>query len=515
MTAFLTRSAPIRASVVVLMTAGLGACAMDGPQYPIREASTPPPAVSAQTAATQSVPAQPVPAQLPTAPPAYAPSRAPSINAVNTMAAVRDAGATSEAVQSEATPPPATVTPSVEQDQAPITEAPVGANVLPQVNRRPGASTDNAAPPPTPTPVSRRALRSRTPAPAVHLQVAGRVESVDDLSHTVEVEKGDTVNTISNGLLTPKEALIKANRLKKPYELEIGRSLKIPVRKVYVVQAGDSLYGIAHRFSTPVDTLSDLNRLDAKSHLHPGQKIALPQLAKDIGPIARPGESAAELARAEDTPAPRRETPPASSEPAAPVESASSAVSSSRADPYAEPTTPRPYAAVSPRPPSRSSYQQPSAAPTAEMAAPPSDVQIQTAGRGRFIWPVRGDLLSGFGPKPDGQRNDGVDIAAPEHSAVRAAASGDVVYAGDQIPGFGNLVLIKHEGGWVTAYAHLALSEVKIREHVSQGSEIGQVGQTGGVAQPQLHFEIRYAPSPRDKARPIDPNLVLSRQSDD
>ena len=122
--------------------------------------------------------------------------------------------------------------------------------------------------------------------------------------------------------------------------------------------------------------------------------------------------------------------------------------------------------------------------------------------------------MSGFGPKPGGQRNDGVDIAAPEHSAVRAAASGDVVYAGDQIPGFGNLVLIKHEGGWVTAYAHLSTSEVKIREHVSQGAEIGQVGQSGGVDQPQLHFEIRYAPSPRDKARPIDPSLVLSNQTD-
>ena len=514
MTAFL-----MRAAVTALMTSALGACAMEAPQYPIREAAAPPP-----------VPVRPIPAQAAAAPPipapaAYAPSRAPSIIAVNTMASAqperRDAAATSELAQADTTQPaPATETPGLEHDQAPITEPPVGSGVLPQVNRRPGAAPENAEPPAAPAAVSRRASRSRTPSPppAAHPQVAGRVESVDDLSHTVEVEKGDTVNTISDGLMTPKEALIKANRLKKPYELEIGRSLKIPVHKVYVVQSGDSLYGIARRFSTPVDVLSDINRLDAKSRLRPGQKIALPQLAKDTGPMARPGESAAELARADDNPAPqnpslRREAPPMSSEPAA-VESASAASSSSRADPYAAPTAPRPYASVSPRPPSRSSYP-PSAAPTVEMGPPPSDSQIQIAGRGRFIWPVRGDLLSGFGPKPDGQRNDGVDIAAPEHSAVRAAASGDVVYAGDQIPGFGNLVLIKHEGGWVTAYAHLALSEVKIREHVSQGSEIGQVGETGGVAQPQLHFEIRYAPSPRDKARPIDPNLVLTRQSDD
>ena len=527
MTAFLSRTAsfraaPFRAVVVALMTAGLGACAMDAPLYPIREAAAPAPG-PVQPATVQPASAQPVPA-----PAAYTPSRPPSIIAVNTLAAAqpqqRDAAATSEVVQTDpSSPAPAPETPNLERDQAPITEAPVGSSVLPQVNRRPGAAPETPAPPLAPPPISRRAARTRIPPPAsaAHPLVAGRVESVDDLSHTINVEKGDTVNTISDGLMTPKESLIKANRLRKPYELEVGRSLKVPVHKAYVVQAGDSLYGIARRFSAPVDVLSDLNRLDARSRLRVGQKIALPELAKDIGPMARPGESAAELARAEDTPAPEREAAPASrhepspapTEPAA-VESASAASSSSRADPYAPPTTPRPYASVSPRPPSRSTYA-PSAAPTVEMGPAPSDAQIQTAGRGRFIWPVRGDLLSGFGPKPDGQRNDGVDIAAPEHSAVRAAASGDVVYAGDQIPGFGNLVLIKHEGGWVTAYAHLALSEVKIKEHVSQGSEIGQVGETGGVAQPQLHFEIRYAQSPRDKARTIDPNLVLNRQADD
>lgn len=517
MTAFLSRAA-----TVALMTSALGACAMEAPRYPVREAAASP---SLQPAPAQAVPPRATPAQATPAQAAYTPPRSPDIVAVNTMASAqperRDASATSDGVQTD---PPAAETPSPERDQAPITEAPVGPSVLPQVNRRPGsapqdAAPQDAAPSATPAPVSRRAARTRTPpaAPAAHPQVAGRVESVDDLSHTIEVEKGDTVNTISDGLMTPKEALIKANRLKKPYELEVGRVLKVPVHKAYVVQSGDSLYGIARRFSTPVDVLSDLNRLDAKSRLRPGEKIALPQLARDIGPVTRPGESAAELAKAEDSPAPRREAATTSSQPA-PVESASATSSASRADPYAQPAAPRPYASVSPRPPSRSSsylYPPPSAAPAAEVAPPPSEAQIQIAGRGRFIWPVRGDVLSGFGPKPDGQRNDGVDIAAPEHSAVRAAASGDVVYAGDQIPGFGNLVLIKHEGGWVTAYAHLSLSEVKIREHVSQGSEIGQVGETGGVAQPQLHFEIRYAPSPRDKARPIDPNLVLTGQADD
>ena len=121
---------------------------------------------------------------------------------------------------------------------------------------------------------------------------------------------------------------------------------------------------------------------------------------------------------------------------------------------------------------------------------------MPSAGRGRFIWPVRGEIISPFGVKGVGRRNDGVDVRAPQGSLVRAAAAGEVVYAGDQVPGFGNLVLVKHADGWVTAYAHLDKVSVQMRQTVTQGQELGQVGQTGGVTEPQLHFEIRYAPTP-------------------
>jgi murein DD-endopeptidase MepM/ murein hydrolase activator NlpD len=124
---------------------------------------------------------------------------------------------------------------------------------------------------------------------------------------------------------------------------------------------------------------------------------------------------------------------------------------------------------------------------------------------------VRGTMLSAFGPKGTGQRNDGLDLGAATGEPVRAAASGEVVYAGDQVPGFGNLVLVKHDGGWVTAYAHLARADVRMRQTVAQGQQIGSVGQTGGVEEPQLHFEVRYAPTATDKARPIDPALVLPK----
>ncbi|HWW25243.1 MAG TPA: M23 family metallopeptidase, partial [Caulobacter sp.] len=99
----------------------------------------------------------------------------------------------------------------------------------------------------------------------------------------------------------------------------------------------------------------------------------------------------------------------------------------------------------------------------------------------------------------------------PAGTPVRAAAAGEVVYAGNQVPGFGNLVLVKHADGWVTAYAHLSSTEVKMRQQVAQGATLGAVGQTGGVTEPQLHFEVRYAPTPKDKARPVDPGLVLPK----
>jgi murein DD-endopeptidase MepM/ murein hydrolase activator NlpD len=149
--------------------------------------------------------------------------------------------------------------------------------------------------------------------------------------------------------------------------------------------------------------------------------------------------------------------------------------------------------------------------PTTEAAPTPTltDAQITEAGRGRFVWPLKGEILSAFGVKDVGRRNDGVDVKAAQGTPVRAAAAGDVVYAGDQVPGFGNLVLVKHADGWVTAYAHLDKVEVKMRDMVDQNQEIGEVGQSGGVSEPQLHFEIRYAPTPKEKAKPIDPLLVL------
>lgn len=120
-----------------------------------------------------------------------------------------------------------------------------------------------------------------------------------------------------------------------------------------------------------------------------------------------------------------------------------------------------------------------------------------------LIWPVTGPVISGFGPKDDGRYNEGVNIGTKDGTPVWAAADGTVTYAGNEIRGYGNLILIRHEDGLVTAYAHNRRLKVKKGEHVHQGEVIALAGATGTVTQPQLHFEVRR------EGRPVDPVPML------
>ena len=122
------------------------------------------------------------------------------------------------------------------------------------------------------------------------------------------------------------------------------------------------------------------------------------------------------------------------------------------------------------------------------------------AGARDFVWPISGDVLKGFGPGADGIRNDGVNIAAAHGADVKAAAGGEVVYAGSELAGFGNLVLIRHPGGWVTAYAHADALKVKEGDLVKQGQTIASAGKTGNASQTQVHFELRKGKEPVDPA---------------
>jgi murein DD-endopeptidase MepM/ murein hydrolase activator NlpD len=115
-----------------------------------------------------------------------------------------------------------------------------------------------------------------------------------------------------------------------------------------------------------------------------------------------------------------------------------------------------------------------------------------------FRWPVRGRIVTAFGPKPNGQQNDGINIAVPEGTPIKAAEEGEVAYAGNELKGYGNLVLLRHPNGFVTAYAHASELLVKRGDKVKRGQVIGKSGRTGAINSPQLHFEIRKGSTPVD-----------------
>jgi murein DD-endopeptidase MepM/ murein hydrolase activator NlpD len=120
-----------------------------------------------------------------------------------------------------------------------------------------------------------------------------------------------------------------------------------------------------------------------------------------------------------------------------------------------------------------------------------------------FIWPVNGRVVSTFGKTTEGGRNDGINIAVPQGTPVRAAADGVVSYVGNELKGYGNLLLIRHDNGFVTAYAHADRIAVERGERVRRGDTVAYTGATGDVTQPQLHFEIRQG------VKPVNPTAYL------
>ena len=394
--------------------------------------------------------------------------------------------------------------------QSPPAGAPTSSSAF---NQPPIGSTPTRTPAPAYTPAPSRPVVDDEPPPArpvttTTVSVTGPVVEVAGPRRTYTVKSGDAIDAIARGLDTTRADLVEDNDLKAPYRIHPGQKLKGPATtaKAYVANGGDTLANIAKRFNVKPAALADENDIRVGSTIKKGQKLRLPSGYKDKGPLKTTVTT--------NPPAPRPVTPAPSYNPPAP-----SYNPPAYTPPATTPSTPRPYTPSPntsyPRPTGPVSAQPvtpPSASrPMIESSAPPTEAEITAAGRGRFVWPLQGDTISDFGNKGAGQRNDGVNIRAAAGTPVRAAAAGEVVYAGNQVPGFGNLVLVKHTDGWVTAYAHLSSTEVKMRQQVAQGAALGAVGQTGGVPEPQLHFEVRYAPTPKDKARPVDPGLVLPR----
>ena len=302
----------------------------------------------------------------------------------------------------------------------------------------------------------------------------------------VIVAKGDTLYSIArkNNITVPEIA--KINNIKEPYNLSIGQKVllrsanvkqEIPnvisTEKVaeikkqqtpvahtttrvnldeIAVEKGDTLYSLSRKYEIPVNDLAVLNKLNAPFTLSVGQKLKVPQLNKNVKSdkvITGPTKIA------------KTEKPVVKS------------------TPVKKEVKTKETVVVKNEPKKISSD------PQKQLP------KITARSSAKFSWPVRGRILSQYGAKNGGLFNDGINISAPIGTAVKSAENGVVAYAGNEVKGMGNLIIIQHSDGWMTVYAHLDSMNVKRGTKLSVGQIIGKIGKTGKVSQPQLHFEIR------------------------
>jgi murein DD-endopeptidase MepM/ murein hydrolase activator NlpD len=279
------------------------------------------------------------------------------------------------------------------------------------------------------------------------------------------------------------------------------------------VRRGQSLYGVARAYGVSPGALIAANHLLPPYHVEAGWTLVVPRrgmparsaaLAAVVPPPRRPMPQMAALRR-----------PPRPMPRPMPVRAAAPA----RTAPSAAPLPPeKPDLAAVPlaHPPPKTAAAPPktAAAPPPQMAALAVPKPAAAPSPGGFLWPLRGRILAGYGTGPDGTHNDGINIAAPRGAPVQATAPGVVVYAGNELRGYGNLILLKHAGGWISAYAHCDVILVKRGQHVGRGQIIARVGSTGNVGSPQLHFELRRGDKPVDPRTLLAPLSTAERRAD-
>jgi len=366
--------------------------------------------------------------------------------------------------------------PRVAAAPAPIVtapSAPVAAPTAPSANPEPVQRVVDVGRSPTGTSAIDEA---KSMAAEAGLRPGGTLRQARDnpSARAIEVQSGDTLYDISRRYSVNMRALIETNALEPPYALDKGDVVYLPPPNVHVVERGETLYSVSRRYNVDTRSLALLNNMQRPWTVYPGDELQLPPLARaQAREAVRPAQVVAPVAVAKAAPAAK---PPVvkSVDAKAVALAGASAVVEAKAAPKPAPVTPP--------------------------ATAPKSTPVNTAGTRDFIWPISGNVLKGFGQGVDGIRNDGVNIAAAPGSEVRAAAGGEVVYAGNELAGFGNLVLIRHPGGWVTAYAHSDALRVKEGDLVKQGQTIATAGQTGNATTTQVHFELRKGKEPVDPA---------------
>lgn len=248
-----------------------------------------------------------------------------------------------------------------------------------------------------------------------------------------------------------------------PYRPAPATAFVVPVHE------GDTLSEIAERYRVNSEDIMAMNDISNPDMLMAGDRIYVPAYGRPHAVPAAPVTSA-------PTPVP---------------------VPTYRRASYRPNDVPTPIPA--PREQARRSPARPALASIRSPAA---------RGPVRFVWPVRGPVLSKFGPGAHGARNDGINIATPSGTPVHAADAGVVTYVGNELRGYGNLLLIRHDNGYVTAYAHNDRIIVKRGQRVQRGQVVSYTGATGDVQRPQLHFEIRH------DTQPVNPIAYLGHAPD-
>ena len=263
---------------------------------------------------------------------------------------------------------------------------------------------------------------------ACGLSSASFLANIEPKEHRVRSK--ETVYALSRKYNVPTRTIIEENELQPPYLLKKGQIIKIPIAQVHTVKKGETLYSIARSYEVDFSALAKKNKIKSPWILSVGQHLYLP----------------ATLAKSSYAKQDIQMTP----EPKTPQKNVQEKKKSIKV--------------ALPKAPKRS---------------------------GKFMWPVQGKIVSEFGLSKTGKRNDGINISATKGTSIKAAENGVVAYVGDELKGFGNLALIKHDSGWITAYAHADSFSIKKGMTVKKGQIIGKVGSTGNVKTPQLHFEVR------------------------
>ncbi|TAL35364.1 MAG: LysM peptidoglycan-binding domain-containing protein [Alphaproteobacteria bacterium] len=334
--------------------------------------------------------------------------------------------------------------------------------------------------------IKRHALLLST-ALAAWLALAGTADAVAPVINmgvgpparngAVTVRPGDTIEKIAKLYRLPVSSIAEMNHLRQPYRLSTGQRLLLPMPREHRVGETDTLYSISRMYGKTVAAVAAANNLKPPYTLRRGQVLHIPDANGAVTAAAAP-PAAKQPARVA-----------AKATPAAPAAATSSGHVRLLKKPGPSAFTEM-VGKIAGKPKNNVTFRtSPLYCPKPGLPPPPT---VSTSSRPGFVWPVRGQVISSYGPKDGGLYNDGINIAAPRGTPVVAAADGTVAYVGNTLQSYGNLVLIRHSNGMVTAYAHLHTVTVREGMKIRRGQPIGAVGSTGTVAHAQLHFEVRH-----------------------